>query len=102
MAPSKDKDLSKPKPNYRFFAGVDIAARTYTFSTCYRDENPSKARSLTQTPEGYADLKVLLLQPGYPPGQILVVMEATGTYWIELATYLEGTGFAVSVINPKQ
>jgi hypothetical protein len=30
MAPSKDKDPSKPKPNYPFFAGVDIAARTYT------------------------------------------------------------------------
>ena len=102
MAPSKDKDPSKPKPNYHFYAGVDIAARTYTISTCYRDEKPTKAHTLPQTPEGYADLKELLLHSGYSPDQILVVMEATGTYWIELATYLQGAGFAVSVINPKQ
>lgn len=102
MTTSKDKDSSKPKPNYHFFAGVDIAARTYTIATCYRDENPTKARTLPQTPEGYADLKGLLLKSGHNPDQILVVMEATGTYWIELATYLEGANFAVSVINPKQ
>jgi transposase len=29
-------------------------------------------------------------------------MEATGTYWIELATYLDKYGFAVSVINPSR
>ena len=29
-------------------------------------------------------------------------MEATGTYWIELATYLDNCGFAVSVINPSR
>ena len=31
---------------------------------------------------------------------ILVVMEATGTYWIELATFLDSRGFPLSVINP--
>jgi transposase len=31
-----------------------------------------------------------------------VVLEATGTYWIELATFLEQQHFAVSVINPSR
>jgi transposase len=34
------------------------------------------------------------------PQAILVVMEATGTYWMRLATFLIGQDFAVSVINP--
>ncbi len=67
-----------------------------------RDEKPTKARTLPQTPQGYADLAQLLLQPGYTPAQILVVMEATGPYWVELATYLQGAGFVLSVINLKQ
>jgi transposase len=32
----------------------------------------------------------------------LIVMEATGSYWIALATTLHQAGFAVSVINPAQ
>ena len=39
---------------------------------------------------------------GHPADSILVVMEATGSYWINLATTLTQNGFAVSVINPAQ
>ena len=31
-----------------------------------------------------------------------MVMEATGSYWISLATHLVHEGFVVSVINPAQ
>ena len=37
---------------------------------------------------------------GKAPAEILVVMEATGAYWITLATQLVHTGFQVSVMNP--
>jgi len=39
---------------------------------------------------------------GSVPSRVLVVMEATGSYWISLATRLVHEGFAVSVINPAQ
>jgi transposase len=32
----------------------------------------------------------------------VVVLEATGTYWVILATTLHQAGFAVAVINPAQ
>ncbi len=41
-------DPSRNTPNFNlnkknlFYAGVDIAARTYTVATCYRDQDPSK------------------------------------------------------------
>lgn len=98
MAPSKAKTA------YEWYCGIDIAARSLTAATCRRDENPSRALSYSQTPESFAALLKHLRDRTGPtaPAQILVVMEATGTYWIELATYLHGQGFAVSVINPKQ
>ncbi|WJW67495.1 IS110 family transposase [Candidatus Chlorohelix allophototropha] len=102
MAPAKDLPVPKSRPKYEYYAGLDIAAKTFTAATCYRDAEPSRAVSLSQSPEGYASLTKFLLKAGHPLDQILVVMEATGTYWIELATYLQGEGFAVSVINPKQ
>jgi transposase len=39
---------------------------------------------------------------GKEPAHALVVMEATGSYWISLATRLVHEGFQVSVINPSQ
>jgi transposase len=89
---------------YQLYCGVDLAARTFTASTCRRDQTPAKATSFEQTPQGFELLKKQkqLVNKGYAPEQVLVVMEATGTYWIELATYLDAAGFAVSVVNPKQ
>ncbi len=43
-----------------------------------------------------------LLASGHSAAEILVVMEATGAYWLSLATALVAQGFAVSVINPAQ
>jgi transposase len=37
-----------------------------------------------------------------PPAQTLIVMEATGSYWLTLAWCLHEAGFVVSVINPAQ
>jgi transposase len=37
-----------------------------------------------------------------PAAQTLVVMEATSTYWMQLATAVHTAGYIVSVVNPKQ
>jgi transposase len=39
---------------------------------------------------------------GIAPTEILVVMEATGIYWLALATFLARYGYAISVVNPAQ
>src|SRR5947209_10391201 len=39
---------------------------------------------------------------GVAPQAVLVVLEATGAYWINLAVFLHHAGFSVSVINPMQ
>jgi len=57
---------------------------------------------IAQSPEGHAELHEKLRASGVPAGETLVVMEATGSYWITLATTLAQWGYAVSVINPSQ
>ncbi len=36
------------------------------------------------------------------PTDTLIVLEASGSYWIALATTLVERGYHVSVVNPKQ
>jgi transposase len=82
--------------------GVDIAAATAV--AAWRDEQGKMSRPLqiAQTPQGHAALHEKLGTTGVPAGETLVVLEATGSYWITLATTLVQWGYAVSVINPRQ
>jgi transposase len=43
-----------------------------------------------------------LATTGIAPSDTLIVLEATGSYWITLATTLVERGYQVSVVNPKQ
>jgi len=84
------------------FVGVDIAATTAAVATQRSGARASRSCTIDQTPEGYTKLGHQLQATGMWPSRILVVMEATGSYWISLATYLVHEGFVVSVINPAQ
>ena len=57
---------------------------------------------MEQTEPSITSLIAKLAAVDYPANQVRVVMEATGTYWMRLASRLYGAGFAVSVINPTQ
>lgn len=89
-------------PTYGLFVGVDIAATSAKVSWLRPGEAPSRAISMEQTPQAFSALELRLLSTGHPASSILVVMEATGSYWISLATAMTRAGFAVSVINPAQ
>lgn len=87
---------------YRLFVGIDIAMATATASWISPGEAASRAITFEQTAPGFALLQQQLLSTGYRADMILVVMEATGSYWITLATTLTKAGFVVSVVNPAQ
>jgi transposase len=63
---------------------------------------PTRAITIKQTPAGFADLQRQLLAIEPDPQAVLIVMEATGTYWMRLANTLIDAGFVVPVINPAQ
>ncbi|MBO0795720.1 MAG: transposase, partial [Ktedonobacteraceae bacterium] len=87
---------------YELFVGVDIAAATATAAWQLPKQKPSKPITIEQTPEGFSSLHQRLLKTGFRPDQMLVVMEATGIYWLALATWLSRQGYAISVVNPTQ
>src|SRR6266487_867536 len=87
---------------YALFVGIDIAATTAEVSTQRPGAKASRSFTIGQTPEGFNRLVHKLQATGNEPSHVLVVMEATGSYWISLATRLVHEGFGVSVINPAQ
>ena len=91
-----------PVSPYQLFVGVDIAAATATVAWLVPGGAPARPITIEQTPAGFAALERRLLATGHAPSAILVAMEATGSYWITLATTLVQAGFAVSVVNPAQ
>jgi transposase len=91
------------KRSYRLFVGVDIASRDFTAASVVAGTQTTReAKSYEQTAHGFERFVKRLQENGIPPADILVVMEATGGYWVALATALYQAGFAVSVINPAQ
>ncbi len=94
---------SSPMPiKYQLFVGVDISAATFAVSTLRAEQEPEPARDFEQSPEGFTRFHNWLLTRGVSSEQVLIVLEATGTYWIMLATFLSQHALTVAVINPLQ
>lgn len=75
-------------PYYALFVGVDIAAATASVAWKVPNQKVSRALTIDQTPQGFHLLQQRLLATDHPAHSILVVMEATGSYWMMLATTL--------------
>ena len=88
--------------SYHLFVGVDIAAATFTATWAADPTNAPSARTFAQTPDGFAAFQHALAATGVAPAATLVVLEATGSYWIALAVALHQAQYAVSVLNPGQ
>ena len=85
---------------YHLYVGVDIAADTFTAAWLPTGGTPTPPLTCDQSPAGFADLQRRLRATGAVPATTLVVLEATGTYWVSLAVALHEAGYQVSVVNP--
>jgi transposase len=87
---------------YQLYVGVDIAAATFVAAWLAPGGKPGTPVTAEQTPAGFAVLQRRLQATGIPPTATLVVLEATGTYWVALAVALHEAGYGVAVVNPRQ
>lgn len=87
---------------YSLLVGIDIAAKTFTVAWGTQTQQIGKAQTFSQAKAGYKKLVKGLKATGYAPDEVLVVLEATSTYWMQVAAALHRTGYRVSVINPRQ
>jgi transposase len=94
---------STPLPaEYRCFGGVDIAAASFTAVWTADGTMQPKAVTFSQNASGFAAFQQQLQATHVAPAQTLIVLEATGSYWIALAVTLHEAGYAVAVRNPAQ
>ena len=87
---------------YQLYVGIDIAADTFTAAWRTRAGKPTLPVTAEQTPAGFAVLQRRLAASGAVPADVLVVMEATGNYWVALAVTLHEADYRVAVVNPRQ
>lgn len=85
---------------YHLYVGADISAKTVDFHWQHIPSDKHGHRHIKQCASGYRTIISRLLELA-EPSQIFVVMEATGTYWLQLALALHDAHIAVSVINPR-
>jgi transposase len=88
--------------HYHLYVGVDIAAKTFMATWARDPATAPKAVSFQQTEEGFSAFREQLGATGVAPEATLLVMEATGNYWVALAIALHQAHYVVSVINPSQ
>ena len=88
--------------SYRLYVGIDISARTFTVATIQTGQMPSRVQTFSQTRSGFDQLQRQLLNLEADPTAILVVLQATGTYWMRLALDLMSAQIAVAVVNRAQ
>lgn len=89
-------------PQYQLFVGVDIAAKTFTATWACDPAQAPKAVTFEQSPASYAAFQERLAATAVTPKATLIVLEATGSYWIALAVAMHQAGYVVSVLNPGQ
>ena len=87
---------------YQLYVGVDIAAETFVAAWLAPGGKPTTPFAGEQTPAGAAALQCQLQATGSPATATLVVLEATGNYWVALAVPLHEAGYRVAVVNPRQ
>lgn len=79
--------------NVNVFSGFDVS-KDYFDVFIIDDQGKSSGHRVDYTPKGLKSLAKLV------PLQSHCVMEATGPYYLKLATWLYQNGYAVSVVNP--
>ncbi len=87
---------------YQLFVGIDVAAETFTASWLSPGGRATAPFTGDQTPAGCTALQRRLQAAAAPPAATLVVLEATGNYWVALAVALHEAGYRVAVVNPRQ
>jgi transposase len=78
--------------------GIDISKRD--FHAVLLQEERSAKKSFPNTPKGFEQLAAWLRNREVE--QVFACMEATGSYWRALATFLYDAGHTVAVVNPKR
>jgi transposase len=88
--------------SYRFYLGIDVAKAKLDCSLFDTTTNKRKAKSIANTPDGYAALLTWLGKQEAALTDIHVILEPTGVYHEQATLALSDAGLMLSLINPAQ
>lgn len=89
-------EQTRPETKALQFCGIDVGADEWVM-VIRKHGKPSPPQTTANTPAGHAQLaKKLSNLPG-----VIVCMEATGTYPLDLSIARHDAGIALRVVNPK-
>jgi transposase len=95
--------MNKRSPqDYSLYVGIDVSLKSLSVAWGCKAEAIGRAQSFAQTRAGFGSLLKALKATGYAPQVVVVVLEATSTYWMQVAVVLHEAGYQVRVVNPKQ
>ena len=94
--------MAETHPTYGLYVGIDVAADTFTAAWLTPGGAPTVPLTCDQTPTGYAGVQRRLLATGVAAAATLLVLEATGNYWVAAAVAFHEAGYQVAVVNPLQ
>ena len=77
--------------------GIDVSKEKLDVALL-REQGKFRDKVVANTRKGFEELRAWLAKQGVTGAH--VCMEATGSYWEELAEFLVDAGFEVSVVNP--
>lgn len=81
--------------------GIDVAAATLAVVVLpLGAAAPTPAVTVANDAAGWRALSAQLRAAGCQPAQTRLVLEATGSYWVGVATALVAAGWTVSVVSP--
>lgn len=81
--------------------GIDIAKESFDVVLLAPERRP-RHHTFSNTAAGFAALQAWLQKQGVARSDLSACMEATGTYFLALATFLHEVGVPVSVVNPAR
>jgi transposase len=94
--------MKQSPKDYRVYVGIDVSLKTLNVAWGRCAEQIGKAQTFHQTRTGYQALLRALKALGDAPQRVVVLLEATSTYWMQVAVVLAKAGYSLRVVNPKQ
>ena len=97
--PSSPVDASP----FQFVVGIDIGSQFCSICGLKPDKSQViRPTEFANAPAGFGVLQEKLEQLGVPPAQVLIGLEATSRYGENLYHFLEGRGYQLCLLHPRQ
>lgn len=86
-----------------YIVGIDVGSTQCSVAVLQADKTPvGKTTSCANSAPGFAQLEAKLVRLAVPPAQILLGLEATGSYWEALYYYFQRRGYPLVLLHPGQ